>query len=243
MKNNKKTKGKKAIVLLSGGLDSATLLALVHRDDYHIIALSFFYGQRHHHELNCAKKLAQFYNVSEHCTMSLPLDTIGGSALTDDSIDVPSSFDATPSAIPITYVPARNTIFLALALSLAEIRHANSIFIGANHIDYSGYPDCRPSYFESWQKLANLATKAGVEATAQGEPPPILIKTPLLSMDKASIIQKGLQLGVDYAMTSSCYAPTPEGFGCEKCESCHIRTTAFRSCGMRDPALSPSPRA
>ena len=231
---------KKAIVLLSGGLDSATTLAMMHHANADIIALSFHYGQKHHHELTCARQLAQHYEVPHH-VLPLPLADIGGSALTDDALAVPPAqphddIPSTPST-PSTYVPARNTIFIAVALALAERHDADAIVMGANHIDYSGYPDCRPAYFAAWKQLISLATKKGVQAQENNQPPPIDIVTPLLNMTKADIIRAGLSLGLNYAMTSSCYHPATDGAPCCRCDSCHWRMEAFKQCGMTDPLL------
>jgi len=218
-------------VLLSGGLDSATCLAIAaeHFDCY---ALSFDYGQRHHVELSRASQLANALGVKEHKIITIDLRTFGGSALTDD-IDVPKSEIQNPqSAIPITYVPARNTIMLSFALAYAEVIDSTDIFIGVNAVDYSGYPDCRPEYIEAFTKMANLATKAGVEGKF------MRIHTPLISLTKAQIIEKGLSLGVDFALTSSCYSPDEKGRPCLQCDSCQIRLRAFEQLGMKDPLLS-----
>lgn len=234
MKKSPKSHQKKLIVLLSGGLDSATTLAMMHHANAAIIALSFRYGQKHHHELVCARQLAQHYEVP-HRVLPLPLEDIGGSALTDEALAVPPA--QLRDDIPSTYVPARNTIFIAVALALAERHDADAIVIGANHIDYSGYPDCRPAYFAAWKQLISLATKKGVQAQENNQPPPIDIVTPLLNMTKADIIRNGLSLGLDYAMTSSCYHPATDGTPCLQCDSCHWRMEAFRQCGTTDPLL------
>lgn len=217
---------KKAVVLVSGGLDSATTLALAQEQGYACYALSFDYGQRHRCELEAARKVAQAAGVIEHKTISLNLDDIGGSALTDSRIDVPQE----PSeGIPVTYVPARNTVFLALALGWAEVLGAEAIFIGVNAVDYSGYPDCRPEFIEAFASLAQLATKAGVEGK------PIHIETPLIQLSKAEIIQQGVRLGVDYANTISCYNPDSAGRACGRCDSCRLRTAGFAAAGIPDP--------
>lgn len=218
----------KAIVLLSGGLDSITVLALAKKQGYACYALSFDYGQRHNAELNAAKKIAENYRVVEHKIISLGLNSIGGSALTDEHIAVP---DSPQEGIPVTYVPARNTIFLAFALGWAEVLNAHDIFIGVNAIDYSGYPDCRPEFIEAFQKLANLATKAGVEGR------PISIHTPLISMSKADIIKQGIQLGVDYRQTVSCYSADQNGYACGVCDACRLRKAGFAEAQVDDPTL------
>jgi 7-cyano-7-deazaguanine synthase len=216
----------KAVVLLSGGLDSVTTLALALEQGFECYALSFDYGQRHNAELAAARRIAARYGVSEHKIISLGSDTFGGSALTDRSIAVPEQ----PSeGIPVTYVPARNTIFLAFALGWAEMLRANDIFIGVNAIDYSGYPDCRPEYIEAFQAMANLATKAGIEGRK------IRINTPLILKTKAEIVRAGTALGVDYAMTVSCYAADAEGRACGHCEACRFRAGGFHTAGIEDP--------
>ena len=217
---------KKAVVLVSGGLDSATTLALAQEQGYVCYALSFDYGQRHRCELEAARQVAEAAGVVEHKTISLNLDDIGGSALTDSRIDVPQE----PSeGIPVTYVPARNTVFLALALGWAEVLGAEAIFIGVNAVDYSGYPDCRPEFIEAFAKLARLATRAGVEGK------PIRIETPLIRLSKAEIIQQGVRLGVDYANTISCYDPDETGRACGRCDSCRLRAAGFTAAGIADP--------
>jgi len=217
---------KKAVILVSGGLDSATALAIAKAEGYECYALSFDYGQRHRFELEAAKKVAAQARVEECKTIHLSLNEIGGSALTDDSIDVPE----TPTeGIPVTYVPARNTIFLSLALGWAEVLDAEAIFIGVNAVDYSGYPDCRPEYIDAFQAMAALATKAGVEGK------PVTIKTPLINMTKAEIIQTGTKLGVDYAQTVSCYAADDQGYACGKCDSCRLRKAGFEAAELPDP--------
>ncbi len=217
---------KKAIVLLSGGLDSITALALAKHQGYRCYALSFDYGQRHNAELNAAIKIASQYRVEEHKVIHLGLDVIGGSALTDAHIAVPT----TPqNGIPVTYVPARNTIFLAFALGWAEVLHLHDIFIGVNAVDYSGYPDCRPEFIEAFQRLANLATKAGVEGGH------FRIHTPLISWTKGDIIKAGTALGVDYEATVSCYAADAEGRACGVCDACRLRKKGFEEAGIQDP--------
>lgn len=217
---------KKAIILLSGGLDSITALAVAAQQGYSCYALSFDYGQRHNAELQAAKRIAEQYRVSEHKVIHLGLDAIGGSALTDAAIAVPE----TPQAgIPVTYVPARNTIFLAFALGWAEVLGARDIFIGVNAVDYSGYPDCRPEFIEAFQRMARLATKAGVE----GEE--FTIHTPLISLSKADIIRLGHSLGVDYAQTVSCYAADSNGLACGKCDACRLRAAGFAQASIADP--------
>jgi 7-cyano-7-deazaguanine synthase len=216
----------KAVVLLSGGLDSATVLAQARAQGFACYALSLDYGQRHASELAAARRVAAALGVVEHKIIALDLTQIGGSALTDASIAVPE----TPSVgIPVTYVPARNTVFLSLALGWAEVLGAQNIFIGVNAVDYSGYPDCRPEYIAAFERLANLATRAGVEGT------PFRINAPLIAMSKAEIIQAGLQLGVDYALTLSCYAADSDGRACGRCDSCRLRAAGFAQAGVSDP--------
>ena len=217
---------KKAVVLVSGGLDSATTLAIAQEQGYACYALSFDYGQRHRSELDAARKVTKAAGVVEHKIIILNLDDIGGSALTDTTIAVPQQ---PTEGIPVTYVPARNTVFLALALGWAEVLGAEAIFIGVNAVDYSGYPDCRPEFIEAFAKLARLATKAGVEGK------PIQIETPLIHLSKAEIIQQGLRLGVDYANTISCYDPDAEGRACGRCDSCRLRAAGFEAAGVPDP--------
>ena len=217
---------KKAVVLVSGGLDSATTLALAQEQGYACYAISFDYGQRHRCELQAAHKVAQSAGVIEHKVITLDLNNIGGSALTDTAIAVP---DQPTEGIPVTYVPARNTVFLSLALAWAEVLAANAIFIGVNAVDYSGYPDCRPEFIEAFTNLAKLATKAGVEGH------PIGIETPLIHLSKAEIIQHGLRLGVDYADTISCYDPDEAGRACGRCDSCRLRAAGFKEAGVADP--------
>jgi 7-cyano-7-deazaguanine synthase len=226
--NNNKT-NKKAVVLLSGGLDSATVCAIALQQGFDVCGVSFKYGQRHNIELECAANLAKFFKISEHKIVELDLRTFGASALTAD-IDVPKNRpDIEHSTeIPITYVPARNTIFLSYALALAEVRGADDIFIGVNALDYSGYPDCRPEYIKAFETMANLATRAGVEGNK------LTIHTPLIDLTKAQIIKQGLALGVDYSLTSSCYDPTPSGQACGKCDSCMLRLKGFSEAGLSD---------
>jgi 7-cyano-7-deazaguanine synthase len=222
---------KRAVVLLSGGLDSATVLAIARSEGYECHALSFSYGQRHAFELEAAKRVAASLGAAQHRVASIDLRAFGGSALTAE-IDVPKGRDeaAMGQGIPITYVPARNTIFLAFALAWAEVLESSDIFIGVNALDYSGYPDCRPEFIEAFAKMANLATRAGVEGRQHLE-----IHTPLIAMTKAQIIQKGRELGVDYSLTSSCYDPSPEGRPCGQCDSCQLRQKGFRESGLSDP--------
>ena len=217
---------KKAVVLVSGGLDSATTLALAQEQGYACYAISFDYGQRHRCELQAASKVAQKAGVVEHKVISLNLDNIGGSALTDTAIAVP---DQPTAGIPVTYVPARNTVFLSLALAWAEVLAADAIFIGINAVDYSGYPDRRPEFIEAFANLAKLATKAGVEGH------PIGVETPLIHLSKAEIVQQGLRLGVDYANTVSCYDPDEAGRACGRCDSCRLRAAGFKDAGVVDP--------
>ena len=225
---------KRAVVLLSGGLDSATVLAIGRSQGYELYALSFSYGQRHIWELQAAARVAESIGVAKHRTATIDLRIFGGSALTDD-IDVPKgrSNDAMSRGIPITYVPARNTIFLSFALAWAEVLGASDIFIGVNALDYSGYPDCRPEFIEAFETMANLATKAGVEGRQA-----LKIHTPLIAMSKAEIIQKGIELGVDYSLTSSCYDPSATGEPCGECDSCLLRQKGFSENGLEDPLQS-----
>ena len=219
----------KAVVLLSGGLDSATVLAIVRRDGFTLHALSFDYGQRHRVELQAAKRLAAAFGA-EHSVMSFDLRQFGGSALTSN-IDVPKDRPESQisNGIPVTYVPARNTIFLSFALGLAEVIGSTDIFIGVNALDYSGYPDCRPEFVTAFQKLANVATKSGVEGRG------VTIHAPLIHMSKAEIIAAGSALGVDYSLTSSCYDPSPDGRACGHCDSCQLRRKGFTEAGIPDP--------
>lgn len=221
----------KAIVLLSGGLDSATTAAIARNEGYILHALSFRYGQRHAVELEAARRVADHLGVVEHVILDIDLRVFGGSALTAD-LDVPKDRvkEAMTMGIPITYVPARNTIFLSFALGFAEVRQAADIFLGVNAVDYSGYPDCRPEYIAAFESLANLATKAGVEGQMQTR-----IHTPLISMSKAEIVRRGQELGVDYGLTSSCYDPSSEGRACGRCDSCLLRLEGFAAAGLQDP--------
>ncbi|MBT3300697.1 MAG: 7-cyano-7-deazaguanine synthase QueC [Candidatus Marinimicrobia bacterium] len=220
---------KKAVILLSGGLDSATCLAMAKEKGFDNYALSFDYGQRHKYELQSAQSVANTLKVSEHKTIQIDLRSFGGSALTDQ-IDVPKDVDIDSKDIPITYVPARNTIFLSLALAWAEVLKSGDIFIGVNAMDYSGYPDCRPEYIEAFQNMANLATKSGVEQSQK-----LTIHTPLIDLTKSEIIQKGMTLGVDYSQTHSCYDPLELGQACGHCDSCQLRLKGFQEAGFIDP--------
>ena len=217
---------KKAVVLLSGGLDSATALAIASEQGFTCYALSMDYGQRHRTELDAACRVAAAAGVAEHCILPIALDVFGGSALTDTSIEVP---DEAGYGIPVTYVPARNTIFLSLALGWAEVLQARDIYLGVNAVDYSGYPDCRPEFVRAFEKLANLATKAGVEGKH------FRIRAPLLDLSKAQIIREGARLGVDYGLTISCYQADAEGKACGVCDSCRLRAQGFLDAGMPDP--------
>jgi len=222
---------RRAVVLLSGGLDSATVLAIARSQGFELYALSFSYGQRHIGELAAAARVAAAIGVVKHRVASIDLRIFGGSALTDD-IEVPKgrSTDDMAHGIPITYVPARNTIFLSFALAWAEVLGSNDIFIGVNVLDYSGYPDCRPEFIEAFEKMANLATKAGVEGRQA-----LKIHTPLIALSKAEIIRKGIELGVDFWLTSSCYDPSAIGEPCGECDSCLLRQKGFRENGIEDP--------
>jgi 7-cyano-7-deazaguanine synthase len=224
-------KAERAVVLLSGGLDSTTVLAIARSEGYETFALSFSYGQRHSWELECARRVATASGVKDHRIAQIDLRIFGGSALTAD-ISVPKgrSLDQMSENIPVTYVPARNTIFLSFALAWAEVLGSSDIFIGVNALDYSGYPDCRPEFIEAFERLANLATKAGVEGHER-----LKIHTPLIALSKAEIIQTGLKLGVDYSLTSSCYDPSPAGAPCGACDSCLLRQKGFRDNGISDP--------
>ena len=223
--------GNRAVALVSGGLDSATLLAIARSEGYELYAISFDYGQRHRFELDAARRVCRANGVQEHVTFKLDLREFGGSALTAD-IHVPKdrTDDDMETGIPITYVPARNTIFLSIALGWAEVLDAFDLFIGVNAIDYSGYPDCRPEFIEAFTNLANLATKAGVEGHGQWT-----IHTPLISLTKAEIIKKGKALGVDYGLTHSCYDPDSTGRACGRCDSCQLRLKGFAEAGLTDP--------
>ncbi len=231
MKNEVDQSMKKAVVLLSGGIDSATTLAIARSRGFEVCALSFRYGQRHMVELEAAVRIAQSYSVTQHLTVDIDLRRIGGSALTSD-LDVPKSRSVQEMGkdIPITYVPARNTIFLSYALAWAEVIGSSDIFIGVNALDYSGYPDCRPEYIEAYERMANLATKAGVEGKQK-----LKIHTPLIALSKAQIIRKGMKLGVDYSMTHSCYDPGTDGAACGQCDSCLLRLKGFQEAGLKDP--------
>ena len=225
---------KRAVLLLSGGLDSTTMLAHAVAEGFEVYAMSFRYGQRHLHEIEAARRVGAHYGVREHVVVDIDLRMFGGSALTAD-VDVPKdrALDpaATASEIPITYVPARNTIFLSFALAWSEVLAASDIFIGVNAVDYSGYPDCRPQYIEAYERMANLATRGAVDGTT-----PVHIRTPLLQLSKREIIAMGLQLGVDYAMTRSCYDPDDDGSACGRCDACQLRLRGFADVGAADPA-------
>lgn len=223
---------KKAVLLLSGGLDSATTLAIAKAEGFEVYALSFRYGQRHAAELNAAKAVAAQLGVKEHKIADIDLRLFGGSALTDDIAVPKDRSDAQiGEGVPITYVPARNTIFLSFALAWAEVLKAYDIFIGVNALDYSGYPDCRPEFIEAYERTANLATAYGVEA---GQP--IRIRTPIIRLSKAEIIREGIRLGLNYSVTLSCYDPSPEGKACGHCDSCQLRAKGFAENGIKDPA-------
>jgi 7-cyano-7-deazaguanine synthase len=219
--------GRPAVVLVSGGLDSATCLAMARAAGYRCHALSFAYGQRHSAELQAASRVAAALGAAQHRVMSIDLAAFGGSALTDTSIAVP---EQAASGIPVTYVPARNTVFLSLALAWAEVLDARDIFIGVNAVDYSGYPDCRPEFIAAFEQMANLATRAGVEGTER-----IRIRTPLIDLSKAEIIRRGAALGVDYAMTVSCYQADELGRACGRCDSCRLRRQGFEAAQVVDP--------
>ena len=221
----------KAVILLSGGLDSSTVIAIAKHEGYDLYAMSFDYGQRHLFELEAARKIAHVFGAKEHLVIKTDLTRIGGSALTGD-ISVPKdrNMEALAGDIPITYVPARNTIFLSYALAWSEVLNSPNIFLGVNAIDYSGYPDCRPEYIHAFEHMANLATKAGVEGSHT-----LQIHTPLIRMTKADIIKKGIALGVDYALTHSCYDPDTEGNACGRCDSCLLRKKGFADAGVKDP--------
>jgi 7-cyano-7-deazaguanine synthase len=217
---------RKAVVLVSGGLDSATALAMAQADGFECHTLAFDYGQRHRAELDAAVRVSQALGAAEHKMVKLDLRSIGGSALTDSAIDVP---EQRSEGIPVTYVPARNTVFLSIALGWAEVLNARDIFIGVNAVDYSGYPDCRPEYIEAFQNLATLATRAGVEGS------PFKIQVPLIQLSKADIIRKGMALGVDYGLTVSCYQADADGRACGLCDSCYLRREGFVEAGLDDP--------
>ena len=220
-----------AVLLLSGGLDSTTLLAHALSEGFDVHAMTFRYGQRHATEIEASRRVAKAFAVRDHVVVDIDLRTFGGSALTSN-IDVPKDRDvAHADGIPITYVPARNTIFLSFALAWAEVLNAQNIFIGVNALDYSGYPDCRPEYITAYERMANLATRGGVEGTN-----PIHIRTPLIDLSKAQIIRRGLQLGVDYSITQSCYDPDASGAACGHCDACQLRLRGFAEAGTVDPA-------
>ncbi|MEM7251324.1 MAG: 7-cyano-7-deazaguanine synthase QueC [Pseudomonadota bacterium] len=219
----------RAVLLLSGGLDSATAGAMSRADGRELFALSFRYGQRHNVELERAQLLGEWLGVKRHVIIDFDLRAFGGSALTDD-LPVPKSAASSNHEIPVTYVPARNTIFLSFALGWAEVLEAGEIVIGVNAVDYSGYPDCRPEYIDAYQNMADLATRAGVEGTHR-----ILIRTPLMNLSKAEIIARGVELGLDYAMTVSCYDPLDDGLACGECDACTLRRAGFQDAGIDDP--------
>ena len=239
MKKMSSASKKPAIVLLSGGLDSATVAAIAAREGFEVNALSFSYGQRHSFELEAAGRIAESQQVARHRIATIDLRVFGGSALTDD-IAVPKGRTASEMehGIPITYVPARNTIFLSFALAWAEVLAASDIFIGVNALDYSGYPDCRPEFISAFEQMANLATKAGVEGRQK-----LTIHAPLMHLTKAQIIRKGMELGVDYRLTSSCYDPSPQGVPCGQCDSCFLRRKGFAENGIEDPLAYPGTQA
>jgi 7-cyano-7-deazaguanine synthase len=227
-----------AVVLLSGGLDSSTVLAIAQAEGYVVHALSFRYGQRHDVELQAAQRIAQAAGVARHVIADIDLRVFGGSALTSD-IEVPKGRDADAMGddIPVTYVPARNTVFLSFALAYAEVLPADDVFIGVNALDYSGYPDCRPEYIEAFEAMANLATRRGVEGHR------LRIHTPLMTMTKAEIVQRGIEFGVDYSHTISCYDPAPDGAACGSCDACTLRLNGFATNGLTDPAPYQETRA
>jgi len=229
-KSEKSAPVRTALVLLSGGLDSTTTAAIARAEGYTIFALTFRYGQRHNHEIDCAVRIAKAMGVRRHEIIDIDLGRLGGSALTGD-IPVPKNRgDAEmETGIPLTYVPARNTIFLSYALGWAEVLNANDIFIGVNAVDYSGYPDCRPAFIEAFEAMANLATRAAVEGQR------LTVHTPLLHLTKQQIIERGIALGVDYALTSTCYDPGPNGTACGACDACQLRRKGFRQAGLVDP--------
>ena len=217
---------KKAVVLLSGGLDSVTALSIAKEQGFECYTLSFNYGQRHSTELNAARMISAQNGAVEHKVIDIDLTAIGGSALTDDKINVPETWE---EGIPVTYVPARNTVFLSIALGWAEVLSADAIFVGVNAVDYSGYPDCRPAFITAFEQLANVATKAGVEGNK------LNIHAPLMKMSKSDIIQEGIRLGIDYSLTVSCYQADQDGKACGKCDSCRFRSQGFEQAGISDP--------
>ena len=221
------TTPKRAVILVSGGLDSATVLAMAKTEGYECYTLAFDYGQRHRAELLAAERVSKALGAAEHKVIPLDLTAIGGSALTDNSIAVPDHSDE--AGIPVTYVPARNTVFLSIGLGWAEVLGADDIFIGVNAVDYSGYPDCRPDFIEAFERMANLATKAGSEGHS------LRIRTPLIDLSKGEIIRQGMALGVDYALTVSCYQADADGQACGKCDSCYLRREGFVAAGVEDP--------
>ena len=225
------TLNKKAVVLSSGGLDSTTAMAIARAEGFDIYSVSFRYGQRHSCELNASENISKSFGAKKHITVDIDLGKIGGSALTDN-IDVPKGRNDEEMAgdIPVTYVPARNTIFLSYALAWAEVLGASDIFIGVNAVDYSGYPDCRPEFIDAYEQMANLATKASVQGKSK-----TIIHTPLIQMTKAEIIKKGIALGVDYSLTHSCYDPSEDGLACGQCDSCILRKKGFSEAGVSDP--------
>jgi len=222
----------RAVVLLSGGLDSTTALAIARSEGFALFALTFRYGQRHEAEISCAQRVARRFAVIDHVVIGIDLRAFGGSALTAD-IEVPKgrTLEEMSIGIPVTYVPARNTIFLSFALAWAEVLGANDIFIGVNALDYSGYPDCRPEYIDAYERMAALATKAGVEGRQK-----LKIHTPLIALSKAEIIRRGVELGVDYSLTCTCYDPSPDGAACGACDACVLRLKGFDENGIKDPA-------
>lgn len=222
----------KAVILLSGGLDSTTTLAVARNEGYEVYALSFQYGQRHKSELDASRLIAKNFSVAQHIVAQIDLRIFGGSALTSEvSVPKDRQLEEMSSDIPVTYVPARNTIFLSFALAWAEVLGATDIFIGVNALDYSGYPDCRPEYIAAFEQMANLATKAGIQDGAR-----FRIHTPLIELSKSEIIKLGLELGVDYSLTSTCYDPTPGGEACGRCDACQLRLEGFKQIGISDPA-------
>jgi 7-cyano-7-deazaguanine synthase len=226
-----------AVVLLSGGLDSTTVLAIAQSEGFNVYALTFRYGQRHEFEISAARRIAERFQVTDHVILDIDLRRFGGSALTSE-LDVPKSesFIEGLDEIPSTYVPARNTIFLSYALAWAEVLEAEDIFLGVNAVDFSGYPDCRPEYIAAFERMANLATKAGVEGRQR-----LKIHTPLIELSKSEIIQRGLDLGVDYSLTHTCYDPDPDGAPCGQCDACHLRARGFADLGIPDPVPSGRP--